>query len=211
MCSWRFDSTSNPEDRYIYCLHLFFSLIYRAITLFINFVLIRDKFVLLSRACANSARYHPSIMSHSPKPTTFFRVESDSSRARLRKGKGIIARKRTALSFSRTCPEFREIVENHLDWWSSVPSPLISVYSEMRRAEQEADRRMGDGHNDVVIWEIDTNEARYEVQYRNLRPFAEGCGIYIPECAWNNSRCEWIFLNRIPDAMIVNAWYPPAE
>jgi hypothetical protein len=150
-------------------------------------------------------------MSHSPNPTTFFRVESDSSRARRRKGKGIVARKRTALNFSRTCPEFLEMVENHLDWWSGIPSPFISVYSEMRRAEIEAERRKKDGHNDVVIWEIDTNEAKYEVQYRNLPRFAWKCGIDIPECAKNNSEYEWIFLNRIPDAMIVGDWYPPAE
>lgn len=120
---------------------------------FISFVPVRDQIILHSRAC----KWRPAhYMSHSPNPTTFFRVESDSSRAQWRKEKGIIARKRTTLSFSRTCPEFLEMVENHLDWWSGIPSPFISVYSEMWRAKQEADRRMGDRHNDVVIWKIDT-------------------------------------------------------
>ncbi|KAM0714211.1 hypothetical protein Q7P37_009998 [Cladosporium fusiforme] len=150
-------------------------------------------------------------MSHSRKPTTFFRVESDSSRARWRERKGIVARKKTALSFRRACPEFLEMVENHLDWGSGVPSPFISVYSEMQRAQQEADRRMEEGHNGVVIWEIDTYKARNKVEYRNLRPFTEKYGIHIPGRALNNSKYEWIFLNRIPDAMIVKAWYPPEE
>lgn len=81
----------------------------------------------------------------------------------------------------------------------------------MWRAEQEADRRMGDGHNDVVIWEINTNKAKYTVQYRNLRRFAWNCGIDIPDRALKNSEHEWIFLNRIPDAMIVKGWYAPTE
>lgn len=70
---------------------------------------------------------------------------------------------------------------------------------------------MGDGHNDVVIWEIDTNKAKYEVQYRNLRRFAKNCGINIPDCALKNSEYEWIFLDRIPNAMIVEGWNPAAE
>lgn len=103
------------------------------------------------------------------------------------------------------------MVEDHLDWWSGIPSPFISVYSKRWRAEQEADRRVGDGHRDIVIWEIDTNKAKYAVQYRNLRRFAWNSGIDIPDCALKNSEYEWIFLNRIPDAMIVQGWYPPAE
>lgn len=51
----------------------------------------------------------------------------------------------------------------------------------------------------------------YEVQYRNLRRFARNCGIEIQDCALKNSEHEWIFLNRIPDAMIVKGWYPLAE
>jgi hypothetical protein len=103
------------------------------------------------------------------------------------------------------------MVENHLDWDSGVPSPFISMYSEMERAQQEADRRVDKKHNGVVIWEIDTNRAKYEVQYRNLSRFAKNCGIGIPHCALDNSKSEWIFLDRIPAAMVVEAWYPPAE
>lgn len=141
-------------------------------------------------------------------PTKFFRVESESSCVRRREGRGIVAQKKSALKFSWDCPEILEMVENHLDWQSKIPSAFISVYSEMDRARQEADRRVETGHNDVVIWEIDTNEAKYKAQYRNLRRFAKKGGIQIPKFASNNSKYEWLFLNQIPDAMIVEAWCP---
>ena len=96
-----------------------------------------------------------------------------------------------------------EMVENHLDWQNKNPSPFISVYSDERRAEIEARRRVRDGHDDVFIWEIDTNEAKNVAQYRNLRRFAKKSGIWIPDFAWDNSEYEWLFLNQIPEAMIV--------
>jgi hypothetical protein len=139
-------------------------------------------------------------------PTTFFRVESESSCARQREGRGIVAQRRSTLKFSWDCSEIQEMVLNHLDWWSQIPSPFISVYSDRKRAEQEADRRVKTGQVDVVIWEINTKKAKNKAQYRNLRRLAKKGGIKIPKVARNNSKYEWLFLNKIPDAMIVDNW-----
>jgi hypothetical protein len=141
-------------------------------------------------------------------PTTFFRVESKTSCARRRGRRGILAQKRSTLRFSPDCPEILEMVLDHLYWRSKIPSPFISVYSDLDRAEQEADRRVKDRHEDIVIWVIDTNLAKYKTQYRNLRRFAKKGGVEIPKFAQHNSEHEWLFLNKIPDAMIVGSWPP---
>lgn len=136
-------------------------------------------------------------------PTTFFRVESDSSRARYRTGRGIKARTTSGLPLMWSCPDIREMVLSHLDWYSTEPSPWISLYSDQWRAEEEAQRRVNNRHRDVVIWVIDTSNANGATQYRNLRKFAKKGGFWIPKVAWHNSEHEWLFFNRIPESMIV--------
>ena len=147
-------------------------------------------------------------------PTTFYRVEDEYSRARLETGAGIVARKQTRLTWNHAATV--ALVLDHLDWWSQKLSPFISAFDDLERAQYEADRRKGEGHRDVVICEIDTTRrwkkgrrGRKNVvpraEYRNLTNYAETHDFDIPEVALNMSGCEWLFLNEIPECMIVRA------
>jgi len=147
---------------------------------------------------------------YEPAPTTFFRVEDRSSCARLIDGLGIVARGQTSCTWNHAATV--ELVQSHLDWQSRTPSPLISVYSDMERAQQEADRRVDAGRHEVVIWEIETSVGQRtgsRAYYRNLRRYRERHDFWIPKFAWNMSEFEWLFLNVIPEDMVVESWEPP--
>ena len=141
-------------------------------------------------------------------PTTFYRVEDEYSRARLEEGAGIVARKQTRLTWSHDATV--DLVLDHLDWWSQKPSPFISAFDDLERAQYEADSREHDGHLDVVIWEIKTTKGRGRnrqdwprAEYRNLTGYAKSRKFKIPKAALNMSECEWLFLNEIPECMVV--------
>ena len=144
-------------------------------------------------------------------PTTFYRVEDEYSRARLEKGAGIVARKQTRLTWSHDATV--DLVLDHLDWCSQKPSPFISAFDDLERAQYEADRRKEKGRRKVVIWEIKTTKGRGRnrqdwprAEYRNLTNYAKTHKFDIPDVALNMSECEWLFLNGIPECMIVRAW-----
>lgn len=148
-----------------------------------------------------------STMNNKPRaPTTFYRVNDASSCAQYVLGSGIEARAVTDLEFTSQCPDVVDMVLDHLDWQSHERSPFISVYSKRSRADKEADRRVQSGCKDVVIWKIDTKKAPWTADYRNVTLFAYNAGFDIPEYAEHNSLYEWLFVNRIPEKMIVRTW-----
>jgi hypothetical protein len=148
-------------------------------------------------------------------PTTFYRVEDASSCARLIEGVGIRARRQTTYTWNHTA--LVKLVKNHLDWWNQSRSPFISVYDDLERAQHEAERREDKEHDEVVIWEIKTTRGRGRgrrarqnrprAEYRNLRGYAESRDFDIPDAAVKMSEYEWLFLNEIPEHMVVrNCW-----
>lgn len=143
-------------------------------------------------------------------PTTFYRVEDASSCARWRKGVGIRALRQTKYTWNHTA--IVKLVKKHLNWKDRSHSPFISVYDNLERAEVEAERRENKGHDEVVIWEINTNRGRKRrdgrkrprAEYRNLRGYADSHDFDIPDVAVNMSEYEWLFLNEIPEHMVVH-------
>jgi hypothetical protein len=136
-------------------------------------------------------------------PSVFFRVEDDCSQAQRFEHAGILSRNQSNASFHTRLSRTRQSIRDHLDWASREPSVFISVYSDWTTALREARRRLADGHENVVIWKIDTQKGYERARYRNIRLLASRCRIRVPRKAWNNSEHEWLFLHRVPDSMIV--------
>jgi hypothetical protein len=137
-------------------------------------------------------------------PTTFYRVEDASSRARRSKGAGICARRQTKYTWNHTA--LVKLVKKHLVWRNGSRSPFISVYDDLERAQHEAGRRVRDKHLEVVIWKIETSVGKdtgSKAEYRNLRRYRKKQKFNIPGFAWNMSVHEWLFLNEIPEDMVV--------
>jgi hypothetical protein len=142
--------------------------------------------------------------------SVFWRVEDAGSQARTVHRRGVLTRewhdekldfgdrygsKRNKLAWS---------LQEHFDWGSTCSSPYISVYSDKRTAEKEAERRVREGRRDVTITKIDVSEPKEEVQYRNARKLARRLDCWIPERAWHNSEHEWLFLHHIPRWAVVS-------
>jgi hypothetical protein len=158
------------------------------------------------------------MYTYSRAPTTFYRVEDADSCARRIEGVGIVARRQLRVDkYTWNHDATVDLVLNHLDWRSQKLSPFMSAFDDLERTQCEARRREDRGHRDVVIWEIDTTRrwkkgrrGRKNVvpraEYRNLTNYAETHEFKIPKVALNMSECEWLFLNEIPECMIVRAW-----
>lgn len=154
------------------------------------------------------------MYTYSRAPTTFYRVEDEYSCARLEKGAGIVARRQLRVDkYTWNHDATVRLVKEHLAWGSRKPSPFISAFDNLERAQYEADRREDKGRRKVVIWEIKTTKGRGRnrqdwprAEYRNLTNYAETHEFDIPEVALNMSEYEWLFLNEIPECMIVQAW-----
>jgi hypothetical protein len=116
-------------------------------------------------------------------PLVFFRVQDNGSQAQYCKHTGILSRNQSHASFDPCLPETQQSIQNHLDWASREPSAFISVYSDLTTAFEEAGRRLVNGHEDVVIMEIDTREGHEMAQYRNIRRLAHRCGMWVPQRA----------------------------
>jgi ketosteroid isomerase-like protein len=137
-------------------------------------------------------------------PYIFYRVEDEDSRARYLDGKGLFAEDaNTWVNLESWSWKLFGKVEDHLDWGSRTPSIFISAYCNEKVALREADRRVREGKEEVVIYEIDTRKRDKSVEYRNMRLLAKRLGVRIPECAWNNSVYEYIFLHHVPESAIV--------
>jgi hypothetical protein len=144
-------------------------------------------------------------------PSVFFRVQDEYSQAQYCEHSGILSKNQSNASFDPCLPETRQSLRDHLDWANKKPSPFISVYSDQATALRDARRRLADGYEDVVIWEIDTRRGPETSQYRKIRLLASIYRIWIPRKAWNNSEHEWLFLHRVPDCMIVRYCTLPDE
>jgi hypothetical protein len=145
---------------------------------------------------------------HGRTPSVFFRVQDEYSRAQHHEHRGILSANQSNASFDTRLRKTRRTIQDHLDWSSKKPSPYVSVYSDWETALREARRRLADGHEEVVIWKIDTRKGDEKAQYRNIRPLAHKSGIFVPKRAWNNSTYEWLFLHRIPTSMVVKYLAP---
>ncbi|KAH0596039.1 hypothetical protein MHUMG1_05898 [Metarhizium humberi] len=138
----------------------------------------------------------------------FYRVEDEQSQAVTTPGKGISAAGRADLNLSamhgNQAEELRWNLQNHLDWSSNYESPFISAYDDEDVAFSIAEgRREKLGREHVTVTKIDVSKVHGQIEFRELRPLAERLGVWIPDKAYHNSECEWIFLHDIPDEAVV--------
>lgn len=139
-------------------------------------------------------------------PTTFFRVQDEDSRAQYLDSEGIYAQDLfTSMTFDikKHCSSIRDEIQKHLDWYNRDPTCLISTYASESVAKSQAKLRIERGKKEVVILVIETSQELGGAQYRNLRKLARKVDLRIPYEAWHNSEYEWVFLEHIPDHMIV--------
>lgn len=137
-------------------------------------------------------------------PRVFYRVEDTSSRARYIDGEGIFAEDTdTVVRFANKGTALLDQIEQHLDWGNRHPTPFISTYCEESVAWREAERRLGQGKENVTIYKIDMDESYERAEYRDVRLLAKRLGLYINDYAWHNSMYEWIFLHHVPDNAVV--------
>jgi hypothetical protein len=144
-------------------------------------------------------------------PVIFYRVQSDTSRAKHVVGKGISAEDmKTKLGFNskdKLRRKLRQKVLDHLDWNCQNPSIYISAYANKHTAMWEARRRIKAKHFNVLIFEIDVSKTWEEtckrVEYRNIRKLATTLKIKIGDRARNNSKHEYIFLHHVPEDAII--------
>lgn len=137
-------------------------------------------------------------------PYIFFRVEDDESRARYYGRAGIFAEDRkTQVNFRSRDRRLLRQVERHLDWGNRVRTPFISMYCHKGVAFREANRRVNRGQTNVRVYKINTRKRDEDMEWRELRHLADNLGFDIPDCAWNNSKYEYIFLHHVPNSAVV--------
>lgn len=139
--------------------------------------------------------------------TLQYRVQDSHSQAHLIPGRGVHAGlTRSGVSFRRDRRSdvilLQMHLHNHLDWYNTQKTPLISTYHSREVAYAEALRRRRSGKKDVIIICIDVTRARETVHYRNMRKLARKCEVKIPYRAWHNSQFEYVFLHQIPHSVI---------
>ncbi len=139
-------------------------------------------------------------------PYIFYRVEDRDSRAQYLDQEGIFAEDtNTEVDLFGSSRRLCSQLENHLDWGSRIPTVFISAYCDEEVAWSEANRRVRDGKEGVVVHTIDIRKRDRPVEYRNIRLLAKRLGVWIPECAWNNSKYEYIFLHHVPESAVVGS------
>lgn len=146
-------------------------------------------------------------MAYQNAPTIFFRVQDEDSRDQYRDSKGIYATAQSnsmLFDIKKHYYDIRDEVVKHLNWDNRDPTCLISTYANESVAQDQAQRRIDNGKEEVVILVIDTSQYLGGAQYRDLRKLVEKIGLSIPKKAGNNSEYEWVFLDHIPDYMIVD-------
>ncbi|KAF2269353.1 hypothetical protein CC78DRAFT_277823 [Lojkania enalia] len=131
-------------------------------------------------------------------PDIYWRVQDEHSRARFRKGEGILAEDAGKVVDFNDRNMVRHELELHLDWANRRPTPFISCYADYNTALCEAERRINKGKRDVWLLRIDLKACWGEVEFREVRRLAGKTGIWIEEYAWHNSESEYIFLHGIP-------------
>ncbi|KAN0109942.1 hypothetical protein V8E51_006329 [Hyaloscypha variabilis] len=139
-------------------------------------------------------------------PEIFYRVEDEDSRAQYVPGEGIFAEDMdTRVHLGGSSRQLRSQVENHIDWGNRIPTIFISTYSNEEVALREARRRVREGKEEVVVYQIDIERSR-PVEFREMRRLAQRLGVEIPDYAWNNSKYEYIFLHHVPESAVVDCW-----
>jgi hypothetical protein len=134
----------------------------------------------------------------------FYRVEDKGSRAQHVSGEGIFAEERdTRVHLGGSSRELRSEVENHVDWGSRIPTIFISTYSNKEVALREARRRVREGEEEVVVYQIDIRKKDRPVEFREMRRLARRLGVEIPDYVWNNSKYEYIFQRHVPESVVV--------
>jgi hypothetical protein len=138
-------------------------------------------------------------------PEIFYRVEDKGSRAQYVYGEGIFAEDtNTRVHLGGSTRELCSEVENHIDWGSRIPTIFISTYSNKEVASREARRRVREGKEEVVVYQIDIRKKDRPVEFREMRRLASRLGVEIPDCAWNNSKYEYIFQCYVPESAVVD-------
>lgn len=109
----------------------------------------------------------------------------------------------------------REIVLDHLDWYSGSLSPLVSVTVDRDWAFHEARRRKMQGMTDVVVHEICVSKSclrEYErrgnrIVYKHIYTWLDLACSNLPEYAdYACTDQEYLFLHRIPGIFIVKTF-----
>ncbi|KAJ9484650.1 hypothetical protein VN97_g8722 [Penicillium thymicola] len=142
-----------------------------------------------------------------------WRVETRESMACFnRRTDDILASSSRSVPMNEGC---REIVLNHLDWYSESLSPLISVTVDRDWAFHEARRRKMQGMTNVVVHEICISKSRlhkYErrgsrVIYKRISRWLDLAKTKLPEYAsYASTNQEFLFLYRIPGIFIVKTF-----
>ena len=137
-------------------------------------------------------------------PSILYRVEDKDSRAQYSVGGGIYAEDRnTPANIRGASWGLYNELKNHIDWKSRTPTVFISAYYKEEVALREAHRRVRDGKEEVVVYQIDIGKRDRRVEYREMRRLATKLRLEIPDCAWNNSKYEYIFLYHVPESAVV--------
>lgn len=137
-------------------------------------------------------------------PYIFFRVEDEHSRARYSDEEGLFAEDTdTWVDFGSWDDRLLGQVERHLDWGNRIPTPFISMYCDEGVAHREANRRVREGKKNVRVYKINMRRSDDRREYRNIRLLAEKLDFDIPECVWNNSEYEYIFLHHVLESAVM--------
>jgi hypothetical protein len=142
-----------------------------------------------------------------------WRVENRESKACFNERMdAILASSSRSVPMNKGC---REIVLNHLDWYSECLSPLISVTVDRDWAFHEARRRKMQGMTNVIVHEICISRSRrhkYQrrggrVVYHRISTWLNLAKTKLPKYAsYGSTNQEILFLHRIPGIFIVKTF-----
>ena len=131
-------------------------------------------------------------------PRRLYRVDYEGTMSEYIPNRGFEA---ATFAFTNIEAEFLESVEDHLNWFSGVWSPYISLFSEKRHAENWARKWMANnGSRDCRVFEIDGKklESAYLFHPYCLEiQFGDGC--------WGDEH-EYLCLHFIPEDAIIGYW-----
>lgn len=110
----------------------------------------------------------------------------------------------------------QDILLDHLDWYSAVPSPFISVSRDREWAFNEARRRGEQGNTNVVVHEICITRAglRQYYKYGNPQICWKGVREWLHLAGLETTSTyakECLFLHHIPGEFITETFEPWKE
>jgi hypothetical protein len=97
-----------------------------------------------------------------------------------------------------------QLLQNHMNWYCTEPSPFISATVDYRWAVREANRRKEQGHADVKVYHIDTELAHERIEFRYARKLIERLNVEndLNIGAESVAEHECLFLHEIPEETI---------